>query len=99
MATVRFKLAPFMIPRFAIIEQPPQRRDEPWQPKNVPLEDLEPDTLSEMCDAFRAQVFAQAQKIDPRIGPDTHGYGCPLDGDVKTAPCADCDKWDRERAQ
>lgn len=35
----------------------------------VPLSVLSADTLSVMCDAFRAAVFAAAQREDPKAGP------------------------------
>lgn len=28
--------------------------------------------------------------------PDTHEFGCPLDGEIKTEPCPDCERALRE---
>ena len=70
MATVNLKLRPWMVPNFATVEQPPGRRQDGWKDvPGIPLADIDPDTLSAMCDDYRAAIFANAGKPDPRLTP------------------------------
>lgn len=39
---------------------------------------------------------ARLKREAPSPGPDTHVYGCSRDGDIKTEPCAECDRALRE---
>jgi hypothetical protein len=62
MATVTVKLKPFGAPNFVIADVP----DESDR-MSFPLKDVDADTLSAMCDAFRESVFRKAEKQDPRL--------------------------------
>ena len=66
-AEMNIKLRPFNVPNFAIKEAKPGRRqDGMTQPQSFHLSEVDADTLSEMCDEFRAAVFAKAKTTDPR---------------------------------
>jgi hypothetical protein len=59
------KLKPFQVPNFAIYPVATTSASSPDQTISIPLADLSPETLSEMCADFRAAVFAKTGKLDP----------------------------------
>ena len=66
MAGIRIKLKSFTVPNFVITEGVPQERQEGWQEEpKFHLRELEPEVLAELCDEFRKNVFAKAEKADP----------------------------------
>ena len=66
MAGIRIKLRPFSVPNFVIATVVPRERQEGWQEEpKFSLEELEPETLAELCDEFRKSVFEKAGKADP----------------------------------
>lgn len=71
MITLNIELQPFQVPNFVIQKVGPRPREEGFQeaPK-YRLADVDEATLSMLCDAFRAEVFEKADKIDPRLNPD-----------------------------
>lgn len=69
MPTITRKLKPFTVPNYVIEETEPRPKQEGFHeaPKHL-LAELEPETLSQMCDEFRAAAFAKARMRDPRAG-------------------------------
>lgn len=65
------KLAPWTVPNFVCVEMPPRPRQEGMaeSPKYA-IAELGAEVLSDMCDRFRADVFAKAGKADPRLSHD-----------------------------
>lgn len=62
-----FNLRPFITPNFVMMKMPSSSRGSGWQQlPSVPLVDVDAQDLSEMCDAFRAEIFKKAGKKDPR---------------------------------
>jgi len=60
-------LVPFDIPTSVRMKMPPKPRQSGWQARpSIPLKDLDKRTLSDLCDRFRAEVFAKAGFDDPR---------------------------------
>ncbi|MBK6942518.1 MAG: hypothetical protein IPH13_20270 [Planctomycetes bacterium] len=73
-------LAPFTVPNFVraqfkldlpkeLSEQGAQAFDSKSAPP-IALRDVSADALSELCDRFRADVFAKAGKLDPKAPVD-----------------------------
>ncbi len=67
MATIIKKLRPFTIPNYVIEEMEPRPRQEGMveAPKHL-LAELTPEILAELCDEFRAAVFAKSGMRDPK---------------------------------
>lgn len=64
---INLKLRPFTTPSFVIAETPPKERQEGFNPDGAPkfhLKELDAQALSDLCDAFRAEVFQKAEKTD-----------------------------------
>lgn len=64
---MKIKLRPFSIPNFVIQEMPPRTKQEGFS--NAPsyyLSEVDAETLSDMCDKFREEIFKKAQKEDPK---------------------------------
>lgn len=60
---MKIQFRPWIIPNHAIQEIPGQTVAPPcWR-----LENLDEETLSELCDNFRRGVFKKAGKKDPNI--------------------------------
>lgn len=60
------ELRPFLVPQFVTWPSPMRpRQDGITPPISIPLRDLDADTLSALCDEFRAGVFKMAGKDDP----------------------------------
>ena len=73
MASINVKLTRFAVPELVYIEQPhpPQQRQDGIRPlPSIPLCDLDPQTISDLCDEFRKEVFASAGKEDPKQSHD-----------------------------
>jgi len=63
---VRLKLQPMSVPNFVIAMMPPRERQEGMvESPKFHLRELEPEVLAELCDEFRRNVFAKAEKKDP----------------------------------
>lgn len=63
---VKLKLHPMNVPDFGIAMMPPRERQEGMvEAPKFHLRELEPDVLSQLCDDFRRNVFAKAEKSDP----------------------------------
>lgn len=64
---MKIKLKPFQTPNFVIEDTSPSKRQEGLkEPKSWPLSEVDHQTLSDMCDAFRDEVFRKAGKEDPQ---------------------------------
>lgn len=63
---MKIELQPWQTPNFVIVKVPPRPRQEGWQeaPK-FPLSEVDAETLAQMCEAFRVEVFRKAGKVDP----------------------------------
>lgn len=61
-------LQPMTVPNYVIQHMPPGKRDEGFReaPKYA-LSELDANTLSLLCDEFRANVFQKAGIKDPRL--------------------------------
>lgn len=70
MTSINIPLRPFNVPNFVIMDTPSGSRNEGLKdPPSFPVSAVDEQTLSLMCDDFRAGVFAKAGKIDPRLKP------------------------------
>lgn len=56
---VKIKLKPWQTPNYAI-------GDMPQATVTFTLGEIDAEALSEMCDAFRAEIFLKAKKLDPK---------------------------------
>lgn len=66
MAEIKVKLRPWLVPSFVSIKQPARPRQEGLQESpSLPLSEIPAETLADMCDDFRAEVFRKAGKRDP----------------------------------
>ena len=57
------ELKPFTIPNFVL---PVRTVPINESAESIPLRELSAETLAELCDRFRADVFAKAGKLDPK---------------------------------
>lgn len=63
---IKLKLQPMSVPNYVIAMMPPrERQDGMVEAPKFHLRDLEPEVLAELCDEFRRNVFAKAEKRDP----------------------------------
>lgn len=64
----KIELRPFTVPNYVIQVMPPRpRQDGPnFEAPKYALADLDAETLAQLCDEFRAEVFSKANKQDPR---------------------------------
>lgn len=71
MITTKLKLKPFSTPNFVIPERPPSRREDGVQFNNgIPLHELDDETIRELLDQFRLDVWA---KVNQRRAADHQG--------------------------
>ena len=64
---MKIKLKPFSAPNYVVQVIPPRKRqDGLLNGYNYPLKEVPAEALSIMCDEFRKEVFAKAEKKDPR---------------------------------
>lgn len=63
--TIKLELLPFSVPNYVIVKMPPTETFT--ESPKFHLKDLEPDTLAKLCEEFRRNVFAKAEKKDPAI--------------------------------
>ena len=64
---IKLKLKPLSVPNFVIAESRPSTRQEGWkESSSFPLSDLDAETLNEMCNEFRRNVFAKAGIEPPK---------------------------------
>jgi len=66
---INVELIPMKVPNYVIQKMPPRPRQEGININGAPkyhLSDLDENVLSQLCDEFRADVFAKAGKQDPR---------------------------------
>lgn len=67
MAKLNIELQPFTVPNFVAQKAPVGLRQEGFKSvHSYPLRDVDAQTLSDMCDAFRREVFVKALKLDPK---------------------------------
>lgn len=67
MSSVKINLKPFNVPNFVLpIFRTGLRQDGLKEISGFPLSEIEPETLSDMCDEFRKSIFEKAGKKDPR---------------------------------
>ncbi len=66
MPAIQIKLVPFTTPNFVLVQMPPRPREHGiTEAPKFALAELDHDTLSKLCDEFRADVFQKAGKTDP----------------------------------
>lgn len=66
MAEIKVRLLPIRVPNYIIHEAQPRPQGEGFKENDKSkLEDLNPDTLAELCDDFRKSIFEKAGKTDP----------------------------------
>lgn len=66
MSTLKVELKPFTTPNCVIAVMPPRPRQEGFhEPPTWRLDEIEAQVLSEMCHAFRQEIFKKAGKKDP----------------------------------
>lgn len=71
-AKIVLRVRPFSLPNFVTIEVPssePTSRSDPPPAATMAIPDLDAETLSILCDEFRAAIFAKAKKQDPEAIP------------------------------
>ena len=67
MPDVKLAVVPWSVPNFVILQFAPRPRQEGFtEAPKLELAAVEADTLAQMCDDFRAEVFRKAGKPDPR---------------------------------
>lgn len=65
-ATISVTLQPFAVPNFVLAEPKTGSRSEGMvETPKYPLSDLDPETLDDLCDQFRRDVFKKAGKTPP----------------------------------
>lgn len=64
---IQLKLRPFQTPNYVSVEGESKPRQEGLQelPKFA-LNELSEESLSELCDQFRFDIFKKAGKVDPK---------------------------------
>lgn len=69
MATIQLKLQPIRVPNFIIQETTThQTRQEGFvESPKFAIAELESETIAQLCDEFRANMFEKAGKIDPKL--------------------------------
>ncbi len=69
-AKIEIELRDFTVPNFVVEVRPPGKKEDGIQfdSEGIPLSDLHPETLGQLCDTFRAAVFCKAGKVDPGSG-------------------------------
>ncbi len=66
MPTLKMDVNPWIVPNFVSLRMPPGKRQDGWTPApGLPLSEVDPRTLADMCAAFRAEIFRKAGKMDP----------------------------------
>jgi len=59
-------IRPMIVPEFVTVMMPPRDRQEGMvETPRFHLSELEPEALAQLCDEFRRNVFAKAEKNDP----------------------------------
>jgi len=67
MPTIKLQIKPFRTPNFVIPAQPiGQRQDGFKNAIGIPLADLDAETLNEMCEAFKVELFKKANLTPPK---------------------------------
>lgn len=63
---IDLELRPFEVPNYVSVNESPSARQEGFiEGRKFHLSELDEETLSGLCDEFRAQVFAKAGKTCP----------------------------------
>lgn len=63
---VKLKLQPMGVPNYVIVQMLARPRQEGMvDPPKFHLRELDADVLAGLCDEFRRNVFAKAEKPDP----------------------------------
>lgn len=63
---IQIELQPLIIPNYVLEKpRPGKRQDGIQRTRQHAIEDLDVETLAQLCDAFRAGIFAKAKKPDP----------------------------------
>lgn len=71
MFTIKTGLRPFTVPNFVLATQAARPRQEGFtEAPKYALSELPAETLADLCDKFRADVFARAGKLDPACEPE-----------------------------
>lgn len=81
MPNISFKIKPFQVPNFAIVEVPKSQQETVYRGDersfkaasggstiSIPLSDVDAQSLSDLCDEFRKSVFEKAKQKDPAAG-------------------------------
>lgn len=64
---MNLELKPWVVPNFVSVNMPKSKRDFGFRPDPVlAVCEVDANSLSQMCDDFRAEIFRKAGKIDPR---------------------------------
>jgi hypothetical protein len=68
---IDLEIEPFKAPGAVFLVNPPGKKEDGFDYKfgTIPTARLDAAVLSELCDKFRAEVFARAGKDDPRLKP------------------------------
>jgi hypothetical protein len=66
--------------------------------ENAQLSELLHAAVEDYNDELNAkrELEREVARLKGAHRPDTHEYGCPRDGEIKTEPCADCERALRE---
>lgn len=69
--THRIEILPFPVPTGVTVKQKPGSRQDGLKPvPEIPLSEIDQDTLNELCNDFRAAVFAAAGRRRPEVVTD-----------------------------
>jgi hypothetical protein len=70
MANARVELEPIRTPNFVVVKVPHGPSEEGAGPQpTIPVKQLDAAAISDLCDEFRAAMFAKAGVRDPNTSP------------------------------
>lgn len=65
---MKIELNPFVTPSFVSEKSKPRNRGEGFKINpSWPLSEVDADTLAQLCDDWRVEVFRKAGKVDPEL--------------------------------
>ena len=67
MLNTKIKLVPFRVPSYVIIERPVRPRQDGYlEVPRFHISELDDDTLTQLCDEFKSNVFKKARESNNR---------------------------------
>ncbi len=64
---INVEIDPFSVPSYVVAKGAPGKREDGFKTAPaIPLADLSPETLDQLCNDFRREVFNKAMRQDPQ---------------------------------